>query len=407
MIRNSFIYIVTSGIGQIFGFFSIIIMAHSLTQSDMGSYYFVISISGIVVGVSLFGLNQGISREYSNKSVHFAEIYRAGLTISIFSILSITCLLVVLSIGQFMKMGFLELAFILVYSISNVIMAYELPLIAMMKTPKILPIVGLFSGLSGLFILIFFLDYGLLGAFISAASVAAISVALLAAFLHGRNPGAIGLNSRGNIERVRPFLKYSTANFLPSMMGQFQINIIVMIIGLFSTMSNIASFSFPQSIAQVIAVVSSSFSTAFLAEACSNPESAQQLRRKALLSALKILMAVVVIGILFGPILISLINSNYGGESGVIFRILVLATIPSAIIENWINMRKFQKDSKALIVYSLIDFSITISLSIILGILIGIAGIALGLLISKAGLALYLFCLDRRRDDHLMTECDV
>jgi len=367
---NSFFLYLTSISNAGFGFFFWIISALIYSQAEIGIASALISSMALIILLSRMGLDQTLIRflPSSNKQEIFSTYAILTTIIALFFGIIFVYFIQFLSPELiFLKspLGIGYLFFVGVSSISNIGGTTFISL----KSSKIRFFQSLLLGIR----IILLVPLTILGAFGIFCAVGG-SFLLSAMFVLYTLPKFnIRPKLQFNFNYVKELSEFSKANYFASLLLLVPGQLLPLLVLNITGPENAAIYYIAYTMSSIIFMIPNSISTSLLVEG-SHGEALKVNFPKAFVLTFIVLVPAVVFLYLFGGFFLNLINPVYLAGFQLL-QLFLISTIPSVIIYFYFAVTRIQKDNKKLIIISLTQFLLIISLSYILLINYGLIGI--------------------------------
>jgi O-antigen/teichoic acid export membrane protein len=210
-----------------------------------------------------------------------------------------------------------------------------------------------------------------------------------------------------NLKILREMGSYSIANFTSKsllLMANFILPLIVVnTLG----MEMNAYFYIPWSVSVALQFVPAAISNSLFAEASNDENTLRVNIRKSVKLVFFLLIPVVLVVIAGADLILLLFGREYSENGTLLFRVLAFSIIPWGINYIYIGIARFQKNIKGLIIIPAVASSLSLSLSYVLMVRTGLAGIGLGYLAGQSAVAVpVLLYLLRSRNSPDRKEVD-
>ena len=204
---------------------------------------------------------------------------------------------------------------------------------------------------------------------------------------------------RMNLEILRKIGSYSIANFIGK--GFLLIPNFLLPLFVVNTLGNEmnAYFFIPWSVGVVLQFIPAAISNSLFAEASNEETTLRTNTTKSLKLLVFLILPMCLIIITIASLLLLLFGREYSEHGTSLLRILALSIIPWGIIYIYIGIARAKKNIKGLVIIPVFASSLSLGLSYVLMIHLGLVGIGLGYLTGQGAVALpVLFYLLRSRN---------
>lgn len=391
LFRNAYYIMAGSALTNMFGFFFIIVATRFYSVEAVGITTAIISALGIIAIFSELGLGIGLIRFLPGSGENGNNILNACLTISGFAS-------VVIAIIFLLGIGFWSPALLLVrqdllFSISFVVFAPVTALQPLVlntflarRNAKFILISNLIVSSSKLvlaFLFAIFLNSAF-GLFVSAGLSVVVALAIsLKLFLpkvqSDYSPKIIiQRNSLSDVWR------YSMANYISrSLLLLTPLILPIMVVNILNSELN-AYFYVAWAITSIILVIPSSIFNSLFAEASNDEASLKTNTAKSLKLMLILMLPLILFILIFADKLLLLFGQAYADNCSPLLHIVLLSTIPYAINYLYISIARVNKNIRSIIKITLAMSGLSIGLSYLLMIKMGLVGIGIGYLSGQS-----------------------
>ncbi|MBR9705444.1 archaeosortase/exosortase family protein [Candidatus Pacearchaeota archaeon] len=382
--RNSIYLMLNTLIITGLGFFFWMINTRLFSAQDVGLATTLISIMGLITGLSVLGFNIGLIRYLPNAKDKNKKI-NTCMTLSAIAAIIITSLflmgisifspkLLFIKENIFFAFGFI---FFMVVSVMN--MNHESIFVAYRSTKHILTKNVIFSILKLVlpFGFVFLGAYGIFASWMIALTVATLFSTLILIFYFNYKP-----QFKFHDSIIKKIGKYSFGNYIAGFIGGLPTLLLPLVILSKLNPEVVAYYYISMMFAAILFIIPQATSKSLFAEGSYNEKGIRKQVKKSLKIISLLLIPAIIILLIFGKYALLLFGKNYSLEG---FRFLQLITISSIFISiNSIYNSIFRVRGKIYIINitSIIRVIAIISLSSILMIRFSLLGVGLGWIIG-------------------------
>ncbi len=415
--RNSIFMIASTAIMSFFGFLFWIVAARLYSTADIGLATSLISVMGLITGLSVLGLNVGLirylprSRDKSNKiNTCFTLAGLASIVVSVVYLLGMGVLspdLVFIKENALISFAFI---FFMVFACLGTLI--ESVFIALRDTKFILIKNSLFSVLKilGLFLGVGLGAFGLFSSWMISLIVSVVVLGVVLVRKFDYEPRLVFYDSI-----VRQMGKYSFGNYVAGFVGGLPMMILpIMILNRLGS-EMVAYYYMPMMIAGLLFVISSATTNSLFAEGSwatgSRPKKMDDRRwmiekkkaddglGKLVWKAVKIisvlLIPAIIIVFFFGDLVLGMFGADYAREGFGFLRILAISGIFVTVNGTYKNILKIKNKTKELVFMNFLSASLILGLSYLF-LDMGLIGIGVGWALGLVGMSLIYFVLNVR-----------
>jgi Na+-driven multidrug efflux pump len=351
-----------------FGFVFWIIAARLYPKGDLGMGVAIVSAMTLIGTFSLLGLDQSIIRFFPKGKEK--EKFMTSVTIVILSTISLA-ILFLLNIDLLAPVMIIlknqAIIFILLVLIYSIFILFTSSSIAQRKGNYYF-LQYLLSG-SRIFLLIPFAIFGALGILYSVGI--GFLIGLIASSILFVRLKIIG-KPKINLDYLKKSFKFSGTNYIVNSLATSPYQLLPILVLNVLGASETATYYIAFTISSLLFLIPSSFGLSLFVEG-SHGESLKQNTLHSLIGIFSLLIPLVFILYFFGGFLLGIIGKSYV-DAWDLLKIMALSSFFVSIYQLFISIKKVQKDLNSLIILSVINFSLIISLSYIFMLKFGIIG---------------------------------
>jgi len=394
--RNAIYLILDGAIPAISGFLFWVVAARIYSSATIGIASAAIAANGLLVALSLFGLNNTLIRFLPSAREHAWEMINSSFTIC-------GLVAVIMAFIFILGLGFWSPALI---SIRNNLIFFSMFVVFVL--------VSLFDTLSGIIYvanrrsdLILFQDIiASVLRFIPLFLLATVSVdnaifaswgsAILVATLIGififipitQN----GFKPRLSINKIilGKMLHYSATNYFVSLLAMASNSILPLIVLNILGAEKNAYFYISWTISSTIASVPSAITTSLFAEGANDEDILRNHVRRSIILISFLLIPLIAIILIFGKWLLLIFGAKYSENATIILRILTICALPLTVNSLYFTIKRIQKAMKSVVILTSLISAISVALSWILLPRIGLVGAGIGWLVANGITALFI-----------------
>lgn len=385
---NSIALLLSNGSAALFGLLFWIVAARTISSHDIGLATAAISALLLITSLSKIGLDVGLIR-FLPHSQNQRSLFNSICLITLATSFVLTIIFLV-SIDflspslRFLREDWFLYAVIVFNIVSTINYFQNMALIALRK--------GWLS----------FLQNCLLGAripiiliipFAGILSIlAAYEIAYLIAFIIGvylLNRLDIFFRFEIDIAAIRDIIKYSSGNYVASILTIAPITILpVLIINVLGAKDG-AYFYIAYSIAGILTIIPTAASMSLFVEGSHGVPLRENIIKSLVITLIFLLPSLIII-LIFGDKILLIFSNEYSIESFKLLQLLAISSIFSTIYWIYLSIKKIQKDIKMVNLISIISTLLLIILSYILMLRYGLIGMGYAWLISNVVISIII-----------------
>lgn len=395
--RNSIYLMLSTAIMAFFGFFFWIIVARLYTPEQVGIATTLISVLGLISGLSTLGLNIGLIR-FLPKSVVKNEKINSSFTLTI--IASILISVIFLSGLKLFSPKLLFLQENLYYILSFILFALILSLNTIVesifvayRSAKFTLIKNLFLSITKTALPIMLVGFSAYGIFASVGIASALafmlSVGLLIYFFKYQPAFSISISA------IKKIGSYSFGNYAAAFIGSLPATILPLLITNILGAKHTAYFYIAFMVASLINMIPQATAQTLLAESSYSDKNMKIHILKSLKITSLMLFPFIILIFLFGKNILDAFGNNYSREALPLLKLFAISSIFNSINGIIASIFRLRNMVKELIVISFYTMFIILFLSLLL-VNLQLLGIGLAWLLGQVAVfIIYLIILSR------------
>lgn len=391
--RNSIYLMASTFIMAFLGFFFWMLNARLFTSSEIGLATTLISVTNLLLGLSNFGLNQGIVRYLPSSENKNTLVTSIILVISI-----ITCLFSIIFIfylGYFtpslkivLNTFFVSLLFVLFTVFSAINAVTDSIIIALRKTQYILAKNTIFAVLK-LVLPFLFVSLGAFGIYTAVSSAVLLVTVMALVVIYIKFKIHYGLVIDKN--EILKITIFSMSNYISGFVGSLPSYITPILIANYINDKTVAYYYFDMMIVSILVIISTSTSQSLLAEGSNKAINYKDYFWKSLKLISVILIPAVISVLLFGQYILLAFGKEYSQEGLSFLKLMTLSSLITPFNHIFNTILNIKKRADIVIFMSVVNTSITLLLSYLL-VQKGLVGLGVAWLISEI-LVVFIYAL--------------
>ena len=397
--RNSIYLMMNTLIMCGFGFIFWMVASRLYLASDIGLATAIISVMGLIVGLSVLGLNVGLIR-YLPGSKNKNKKINTSFTLVALSTIVVTCIFIMFSrfivsklmfIHDNIFMAFIFMAFMIVASL-NILM--ESIFIALRNTKYVLIKNSLFSILKifGLFFVVWLWAFGIFSSWMVSLLVGFLITLFVLIRKYGYRPKFAFYDSI-----LKQIGKYSFGNYVAGFIGGLPLLILPILVLNKLGSEFTAYYYMSMMIASLLFIVPQATAQSLFAEGSYSEKKLKEQVKKAVKIISLILIPGILIVVFFGQYVLILFGAEYAREGVGFLRIIAVSGVFVGVNGIFRSLLKVRKRVKTLIYTGILTTLIIIGLSYIF-IGSGLIGIALAWIIGQISMGVVYLLFYRVSD---------
>jgi O-antigen/teichoic acid export membrane protein len=363
--RNSIYLMASTFIMAVLGFFFWIINARLFTTEEVGLATTIISVMGIIVNLSIIGLNAGLIRYLPNSRRKNDKINTSFTVTALISIIVTSIFLLLINdfspklifIRESVVLSFVFIFFMIIATWNSL---FENIFTAFRDTKYILVKNTIFSALKLVlpFALVSLGAYGIFSSWMIAMIVGlAFSIFILVLKFNYR-PKLVFYDSV-----IKKIGKYSFGNYVAGFIGSLPAMFLPLIIINHLNAENAAFYYISMMIANILFIIPQASSNSLFAEGSYNEAELPKQIKKAVRIISLLLLPAILITIFFGNYILLAFGKDYSAEGFQFLQILAISGIFVSINSVFASVLKVQKRLKTILTRSILTSLLIIGLS--------------------------------------------
>jgi len=387
LFKNSYFLMATTVIGSILGFIFWILAARYYTPHDVGLATALISAANLLVAFSLLGFNFGVTRFLPN------EKNKKGM---INSSLTITFLFSILLAGIFISgiptwspaLSFVyeNVLFLLVFVIfvlATALIRLQQTIFVALRSAELSFVQNITLSILKLILVVCLVAFGILGIFSSWAIAACISLVVSTFFLTPRRVHSYLPIPTINKKMIKAMFHISFGNYIAENFAAIPASVLpLMIVNVLNPEMN-AYFFVALAISNILIMIPVAVNSSLFVEGSYAPDKFRNNVIKALKFTLLLVIPMTLGIFIFGDKLLLLFGKTYAGNGFYVLCILVLSVIPFTINKVYMTIKNTQLKVKPIIYLNALISILTIAISYLLMVKIGLVGVAIGYTLAQ------------------------
>jgi O-antigen/teichoic acid export membrane protein len=387
LFKNSYFLIATTVIGSILGFIFWVLAARFYTPHDVGLATAVISAANLLVEFSLLGFNFGITRFLPNEKNKQGMINSCLTITSLFSIvLTVIFILGISMWSPALAFVYENMLFLLIFGIFVVTAALirlQQTTFVALQSAELSFILNITSSLLKLIFLLLLVAFGVFSIILSWVISACIAL-IVSTFLlipmrvHSYLP--IPTIKKKMLKDMFPI---SFGNYIAENVAIIPNSILpLMIINVLTPEMN-AYFFMALAISNILIMVPVAVNNSLFVEGAYAPEKFRNNVIKALKFTFLLIIPMVFGIFIFGDKLMLLFGKTYSENAFYVLCILVLSIVPFTINKLYMTIKNVQLNVKPIIYLNVLISILTVVISYLLMVKIGLVGVAIGYTLAQ------------------------
>ena len=400
LFKNSYFLMTSTVVGSLLGFIFWMLIARYYTPYDVGLATALISAANLLTAFSLLGFGYGIRRFLPNE-IDKQGMINSCLTITfLFSILLSAIFILGIDIWSpallFVRENILFLMFFIVFPCANAIIQLQRSVFMALRSAEFTFIQNTTLSVLKLIFVLYLMAFSAFGIFSSWTIAACITLIFSIFFLTPRRVHSYLPIPTIKKKMIKDMFPISFGNYIAENFGVIPNSVLpLMIINVLNPEMN-AYFFMALAISNLLIMVSVAVNSSLFVEGSYAPE----LFRNNVIKAIKFTFLLIIPAILgifiFGDKLLLLFGRAYAENGFYVLCILVLAVIPFTINKIYSTIKNVQLNVKPVIYLNALIAILTIVISYVLMIKIGLIGVALGYTLGQGIGAVVVFAAVKR-----------
>lgn len=382
LFKNSYFLIATTVIGSILGFIFWVLAARFYTPHDVGLATAVISAANLLVEFSLLGFNFGITRFLPNEKNKQGMINSCLTITSLFSIVLTVIFIFGISMWSpalaFVYENMLFLLFFGIFVVTAALIRLQQTTFVALQSAELSFILNITSSLLKLIFLILLVAFGVFSIILSwviAACIALIVSTFLLIPMRVHSYLPIPTIKKKMLKDMFPI---SFGNYIAENVAIIPNSILpLMIINVLTPEMN-AYFFMALAISNILIMVPVAVNNSLFVEGAYAPEKFRNNVIKALKFTFLLIIPMVFGIFIFGDKLMLLFGKTYSENAFYVLCILVLSIVPFTINKLYMTIKNVQLNVKPIIYLNVLISILTVVISYLLMVKIGLVGVAIG-----------------------------
>lgn len=382
--KNAYYLTANTAIAALLGFVFWIIVARFYSPTEVGLASALIATIGLLVTLSRLGMGIGLIRFLPTAGKRSTQMINTCLTIGTLASIVMGAIFVAgLQIWSpalvFIREHSIYVAsfllFIVVYALSALL---DTVFIAK-RAAKFTFVKNVIAGVLKVPLpIVFAAFFGAFGIFASAGLAMAVGLSIALLWLLPKVEKGYFPFPTFHKEVLNNLFRYSLGNHIALLLSTSPILLYpLIVINTLGAEPN-AYFYIAWAIASLLFTISGSFSTSLLAEGSYQEELLLVNTKRSLKVTLLILLPAIVVLFAFGDTLLLLFGKAYSQNATTLLWVLALSAIPLSINRHYLTVIKVRKEIKRLIIVSFITACLSLGLSYLLMVRIGLLGVGVG-----------------------------
>ncbi|MCK5216670.1 MAG: oligosaccharide flippase family protein [Methanosarcinales archaeon] len=387
LFKNSYFLMVSTIIGSILGFIFWMLVTRYYMPHDVGLATALISIVNLLTTFSLLGFNFGILRFLPNEKDKM-DMINSCLTVTFFFAVVLS-LIFILGIGTwsptllFMRESLIFTTVFTVFVFTNSLVRLQQTIFVALRSAKLSLIQNTILSTLKLIFVIFLVAFGVFG-IISSWTIAACIVLILSSILllpmrvHSYLPIP-------TIKKkiIKDMFQISFGNYIAENFAVIPNSILpLMIISVLTPEMN-AYFFMALAILNILLVVPVAINGSLFVEGSYAPDKFRNNVIKALKFTFLLIIPMIFGIFIFGDKLLLLFGKTYSENAYYVLCVLVLSIIPFAINKLYMTIKNIQLKVKSIIYLNVFISILTVAISYLLMLKIGLIGVAIGYTLAQ------------------------
>ena len=400
LFKNSYYLMATTVICSILGFIFWMLVARYYTPQDVGLATALISAANLLVTFSLLGFEFGILRFLPNENDKQGMI-NSCLTITfLFSILLSVIFISGINIWSqallFIRENMIFLLFFIVLVFTTALVRLQRSVFVALRSAKFSFIQNITFSVLKLIFVLFLVAFGILGIISSVAIAACIALIFSTFFLTPKKVHSYLPIPTVKKKMIEGMFHISFGNYIAGNFGAIPASVLpLMIINVLTPEMN-AYFFIALAISNILITVPVAINNSLFVEGSYLPEQFRNNVIKAIKFTFLLIIPAILGIFMFGDKLLLLFGKAYSENGFYVLCILVLSVIPFTINKLYMTIKNVQLKVKPIISLNALIAILTIVISYVLMIKIGLIGVAIGYTLSQGMGAVVVLALVKR-----------
>ena len=400
LFKNSYFLMASTVVGSLLGFIFWILVARYYTPHDVGLATALISAASLLVAFSLLGFNFGVTRFLPNEKDKQGMI-NSCLTISfLFSILLSAIFILGIDAWSpallFIRENIIFLLVFVVFVFTTALTRLQQTIFIALRSAELSFIQNITFSVLKLILIVCLVAFGIFGIISSVAIATCIALIFSTFFLTPRRVNSYLPIPTIKKKMIKDMFHISSGNYIAENFAVIPSSVLpLMIVNVLNPEMN-AYFFMALAISNLLIMVSVAVNSSLFVEGSYAPE----LFRNNVIKAIKFTFLLIIPAILgifiFGDKLLLLFGRAYAENGFYVLCILVLAVIPFTINKIYSTIKNVQLNVKPVIYLNALIAILTIVISYVLMIKIGLIGVALGYTLGQGIGAVVVFAAVKR-----------
>ena len=396
LFKNSYFLMMSTVVGSVLGFVFWMAVARLYTPDEVGLATALISAANLLVVFSLLGFNFGILRFLPNEEDKQGMINSCLTVTFLFSILLSAIFILSIDIWSpallFIRENMIFLLFFVVFVFTTAFTQLQWSVFVALRSAKFSFIQSITLSVLKLIFVLCLVAFGVFGIFSSWAIAACIALIVSTFFLTPKRVHPYLPIPTIKKKIIKDMFHISSGNYIAENFGAIPKSVLpLMIINVLNPEMN-AYFFMALAISNILITVPVSVNSSLFVEGSYAPE---QFRNN-VITAIKftfLLIVPMILGIfIFGDKLLLLFGKAYSENGFYVLCILVLSVIPFTINKVYFTIKNIQFKVKPIIYLNALISILTIAISYVLMIKIGLIGAAIGYTLGQ-GIGAVVVCV--------------
>lgn len=387
LFKNSYFLMATTVIGSILGFFFWILVARYHTPHDVGLATALISAANLLVVFSLLGFNFGVTRFLPNEKDKQGMINSCLTIILLFSILLSAIFILGIHIWSpillFVRENMVFLLFFIVFVFTTALTRLQQTIFVALRSAELSFIQNITLSVLKLIFVLFLVSFGVFGIVSSWAIAACIALIFSTFFLTPRRVHSYLPIPTVKKKMIKGMFHISSGNYIAENFAAIPGSVLpLMIINVLNPEMN-AYFFMALAVSGILSTVPLAVNSSLFVEGSYAPEQFRNNVIKAIKFTFLLIIPMILGIFIFGDKLLLLFGKAYSENAFYALCILVLSVIPLTINKLYMTIKNVQLNVKPIIYLNALISTLTIGISYVLMIEIGLIGAAMGYTLSK------------------------
>ena len=400
LFKNSYFLMASTVVSAILGFFFWMLVARCYTPHDVGLATALISAANLLVMFSLLGFNFGVTRFLPNEGDKQGMINSCLTIILLFSILLSAIFILGIDIWSpillFVRENMVFLLFFIVFSVATALVRLQQTIFVALRSAELSFIQNTILSILKLIFLLLLVAFGVFGIISSWAIAACITLIFSTFFLMPRRVKSYLPIPTIKKKMVRDMFHISSGNYIAENFAAIPNSVLpLMIVNVLNPEMN-AYFFMALAISNILIMIPLAVNSSLFVEGSYAPEQFRNNVIKVIKFTFLLIIPAILGIFIFGDKLLLLFGKAYAENGFYVLCILVLSVIPFAINKLYMTIKNVQVKVKPIICLNVLISTLTIGLSYVLMIEIGLIGAAMGYTLSQGIGAVVVLALAKR-----------